>query len=225
MGCLFFIIIIGVMVFTTKILTSIGVDESTASIFGFIALVATVVGLIVWSKKEEEKEIHEKQELHNKEYDRKRKMLTDYNMPIDCKRFRHASGYAKIPNGRWVNLWKDGEYLNLLTDKGGVEKHRIPLSDISFYSIKGDVRQETETTGGDATVAETVMAEGMLGTAAAMRRNQVIQNIETIDERKTIINAIIDGKSSFMFFEGAELYNYLLESLPEKEQSFVAMNK
>lgn len=42
-------------------------------------------------------------------------------------------------------------------------------------------------------------------------------------EKRTIINADIDGKNCFIFFKKGDLYNYLLEHLPEKEQSFVAM--
>lgn len=213
MGCLIVIIIIGLM------LLGMGVN-GWVIVLGISALL--IISLIVCKneeiKEKEEKELKEKQEKEAKE-----QLLIDYSLPIDCKRFRHAGGYNKFPNGRWLYVWRDDKHLNLLSNKESIEKHQISLSNINFYSVKGDVRQETETKGGNATVGETMMAEGLLGTAAAMRKNQAVQNIKTIDERKTIINATIDGKNSFIFFEGADLYKYLLEQIPEKEQSFVAM--
>jgi len=185
-----------------------------------IALLA--YGIYMDTKKEKER-LDEKNRSLDIDNWKKRSLQEQYGLPIDCLDFQYLSGYNKISEKGIVNIWIKEEALNFLSKNRA--KYQIPLSDINFYSTKGDIRQEVENVGGDATLGETIMAEGMLGTAAAMRRNQVIQNIETIDERKTIINATIDGEISFIFFEGAELYNYLLESLPEKEQSFVAMNK
>ncbi|MDR7856059.1 hypothetical protein [Tissierella sp.] len=104
-------------------------------------------------------------------------------------------------------------------------KKTIPIKDIHFYAIKGDLKQEMEDRNKPKSNIDTMMAENLLGTAAAMKQNQVLQNIKTIDERKVIIKAMIGNKNTYIFFEGAGLYNYLLENLPEKEQSFVAMNR
>lgn len=225
MGCLLLIVLVILVGILAGFLIELGVDESIAGTTSIAIFVMVIVGLLVWADKDEQKREEENRILKVIERDKKQKLLKKYGLPIDCKRFRHAGGYNKFPNGRWLYVWKENSCLSFLSDGEMIEKHKIPLSDINFYSIKGDIRQETETTGGKATLGETVMAEGLLGTAAAMKKNQVIQNIKTIDERKTIINVDMDNEDSFIFFEGAGLYDYLLENIPGKEQSFVAMNK
>ena len=122
------------------------------------------------SFKNDEKEA-EKKERELKESKHKEDLNQTYGLPLNCPNYQYLGGYD---------------------DR---EKYTIQLSDINFYSVKGNVRQEVETTGGDASLGET------------------------------IINAMIDDGIKFIFFEGAKLYNYLLEYLPEKEQSFVVMNK
>lgn len=219
MGCLFFII---AFVLFYTVLSMAGIESFWGTI-AFMVIAAFVI--ILWEKSKTEKEESVKNEILKKENDYKNELYRKYRLPVDCVKYKHAGGYSKFPNGRWVHVWRENDFLNLLSNKEEIEKHQIPLSDIKFYSVKGDVRQETETTGGNATVAETVMAEGLLGTAAAIKKNQPQQTTKTIDERKTIINATIELENKFIFFEGADLYNYLLENIPEKEQSFVAMNK
>lgn len=146
--------------------------------------------------------------------------LSSHNAPSDCKRFSYLSGYPYLKGPCNLYVWRDDEYLNLLSE---TEKHKIPLNGIKYYAIKGDIRQETENKGKGLSITDTMVTEGLFGTAAAMKRNQVTPQIKTIDERRTIINADIEGKNCFIFFKKGDLYNYLLEHLPEKEQSFVAM--
>lgn len=181
-------------------------------------------GIYIDKKKLKQKLDSEFKEIQN-ENKKKQSLLEQYDMPIDCPTYQYLSGYNGIPNKSTASVWIKENILNILSNDESRQKYQIHINSINFYSIKGDVRQETETTGGDMTVGETVIAEGLLGTAAAMKKNQVIQNIKTIDERKTIINVNINDENNFIFFEGAELYHYLLENIPEKEQSFVSMNK
>jgi hypothetical protein len=198
---------------------------------GFFWTVAFFIGIIftIWGVHIERRNAGEKirEENHKKEKENsiKQSLLETYGLPIDCPSFQYLNGYSSIPNKASVNIWVGENSLNLLINGEDIQKYQVPIDNINFYSVKGDMKQEMETKGGNMSVGGTVIAEGMLGTAAAMKKNQVVQNIKTIDERKTIINAIVDGKNSFIFFDGADLYNYLLENLPEKEQSFVAMNK
>lgn len=193
----------------------------------FIAWASGII-FVIWGirielRKEKYKSIQQRESIIQ-ENQKKQTLLEEYGLPIDCTPYKYLSGYNNIMGKNQMYVWVEDDDLNLLTSEGR-SKYQIPLEDINFYAIKGDVKQETETKGGDATLGETIIAEGLFGTAAAMKRNQVSQEVKIIDERKTIINIDIDGKVNFIFFEGAGLYNYLLENLPEKEQSFVAMNK
>lgn len=191
--------------------------------------IATGIIFVIWAElitkrkiKDQQSVENEKQRVVNKE---KESLLENYGLPMNCPKYKYLSGHDKISNKYKIHVWVKKDILNLLVGNEDKQKYQIHLSDINFYSIKGDIRQEVENKGEDMTVAETIVAEGMFGTAAAMKRNQVVQDIKNIDERKTIINAIVDGKNSFIFFEGPDLYNYLLETIPEKEQSFVVMSK
>lgn len=221
-GCLAIIISIFAFGYVYTILQEIGIDSAGLAFF-LVALIPIIIFITYQiNKGKEQDKIREKQ---NEEAQERERLLEQYGMPLDCNRFRHLGGYNKFPNGRWLHIWKDSNYLNFLSLIEPIEKSQISLIDIHFYTIKGDVKQEVKNTGGNATLAETVIAEGMLGTAAAMKKNQVIQTSETIDERKTIIHAKVADKDSYLFFQGPELYNYLLDRLPEKEQTFVAMSR
>lgn len=203
--------------------TYVNYDIVTA-IFWISGVAFFIFGIYVENKKQKQKLDKENTRT---EYENKKKqfLLEQYDLPIDCPTYQYLSGYNGIPNKSTVNVWVKENILNILSGDENKQRYQIPINSIKFYSIKGDMRQETETTGGDMTLGEMVVAEGLLGTAAAMKKNQVLQDTKTIDERKTIINATIEGENKFIFFEGAELYNYLLETIPGKEQSFVAMNK
>jgi hypothetical protein len=160
----------------------------------------------------EQKKIDEEQRIKN--------FLKSNNAPLDCKWFSYISGHPYLKGPCNLYVWRDDESLNLLSE---TETHKIPLDAIKYYSIKGDIRQETEYKGKGMSTTDTMITEGLFGTAAAMKRNQATPIIKTIDERRTIINADIEGKNCFIFFKKGDLYNYLLEHLPEKEQSFVTM--
>lgn len=157
---------------------------------------------------------------------KKQNIQNTYGVPIDkIQTSKYFKGLKDIPENSTINVWIKDNMLNLMRDGETTISHQIQLENINFYTIKGDVKQELETKGGNQSVAGTMITEGLFGTAAAMKKNQPTQNLKTIDERKTIINATIDGKDTFIFFEGADLYNYLLENIPEKEQSFIAIQK
>lgn len=67
----------------------------------------------------------------------------------------------------------------------------------------------------------TMITEGIFGTAAAMKRERHI--VVNKDNSRTIIKANISKKDCFILFEKSDLYYYLLDEIPEKEQSFVSM--
>lgn len=168
-----------------------------------------------------DKSYREKEE----EFKKEQELNTKYGLPRERKEFEYLKGLDGIPNENMLNVWIGEKDLCILLNSDEITNYQIPFTDINFYSIKGDLKQELGATGKKNSDIETMMTEGMLGTAVAMKKNQTAQSLITIDERRTIINAIIDGKNSYIFFRGSDLYNYLLENLPEKEQSFVAMNK
>lgn len=157
--------------------------------FGFVGTIPTdyfyyvwyAIGivLIVWGSNISKRKLKDQQSVENEKQRvaniEKESLLEDYGLPINCPKYKYLSGHDKISNKDKIHVWVKKDTLNLLVGKENKQKHQIPLSDINFYSIKGDIRQEVENKGGDMTVAETIVAEGMLGTAAAMKRNQVVQ--------------------------------------------------
>lgn len=207
------------------VLNSALIKETTNGIviIGFnVLIVIFIIAIARMSKKDKQRE---QERILDKKKNTDEHLLNTYGLPIDCPSFKYLNGYSKISDKALVNAWVSTSKLNLLVQGNEIQKYEIPLENINFYTVKGDISQEMETKGGNLSVGETMMTEGLFGTATAMKRNQVVQNIKTIDQRKTIINAIVDEKNSFIFFEGAELYNYLLENIPEKEQTFITMNK
>lgn len=225
MGCLTLIFFIFLIVFLFNVLIGMGINEDVAGYLSIIVITGIIIYFVVQSKDREKKKQENEEQLKEGEKAKRRYLSVNYGLPIECKRFVYWSGYDKFPKGEELYVWKETEFLSFLSDKGIGEKHQILLADINYFSIKGDIRQETQNKGGDLSVGETIITEGLLGTAAAIKGNQITQETKTIDERKTIINAIINDKNTFIFFEGADLYRYLLETFPEKEQSFVAMNR
>ena len=145
-------------------------------------------------------------------------------LPENSKTYKYIRGFPAISNNSDVIIWNDSEKLYIFHDENR-DNIEISLNDINYYAIKGDLGQEFISNGKKVSAIDSAITEGIFGTAAAMKQNQSAPIIKNIDERKTIINATVNKKETFIFFEGAELYNYLLENIPEKEQSFVAMSK
>lgn len=162
--------------------------------------------------------------IKENEYGHKKLLQDHFGLPIDSPQFKYIKGHNFITNDSDVSVWHDNGFLNILyNNEVDAQKYTIPLSDVNYFAVKGDIKQESELHGGNATIGQTMLAENLFGTAAAIKASQAIQSLKTIDQRKTIINYSVDGQERFMFFEGAELYSYLLQEVPEKEQSFVVM--
>ncbi len=185
-----------------------------------------MVAALVYSSEIKNKKEEEKERLDNDEKNKANKRYSEYGCPQNSNQFTYLSGLPGITETYSIFVWRDNCFLNFLIDSSLVHKIQIPLTDIRYFSLKGDLRQETELIGEirRMTTGEFVIAEGLFGAAATINRNnQTISNIKNIDERKTIINATINGKDRFIVFETGALYNYLLEQIPEKEQLFVNM--
>lgn len=99
----------------------------------------------------------------------------------------------------------------------------VECDNILFFTIKGSTKTNTRILGSDTGAINTMITEGILGTAAAMKNIQPISNIHTIDERHTILKVKINNSDTFIVFQKGDLYDYLLERIPEKEQSFIEM--
>lgn len=174
-----------------------------------ILLAVFIIGNII---NDDQRKINQKRAMED--------FLKSNDAPQDCKWFSYISGYPNLKVPCNLFIWRDDDFLYLLSE---TKRHKIPLNEIDYYAIKGDIRQETGHKGKGVSLSDTMITEGLFGTAAAMKRNQEIPQIKIVDERRTIINANIDDKNCFIFFKTGDLYNYLLEQLPEKEQSFVTM--
>lgn len=151
--------------------------------------------------------------------------LEKHGFPPESKLFNYISGIPGYKQAQALFVTADNTGLKFLDENDNM--FILPISDINFYSIKGDLKTVTEFVGGKSQgVGTTMVTEGLFGTAAAMKGNkQPLSNVKTVDERRTIINADIDGENTFIFFNKGDLYNYLLERIPQKEQSFLTMQK
>jgi len=160
-----------------------------------------------------------KAKANQKEY------LEKHGFFSESRPFNYISGIPGYQQKQALFVMADNNSLKFLDKNDNM--FTLPISDVNFYSIKGDLKTITEFVGGKKQgVGTTMVTEGVFGTAAAMKGNkQPLSNVKTVDERRTIINADIDGENTFVFFHKGDLYNYLLERIPQKEQSFLTMQK
>ncbi len=188
-------------------------------VFWITIIVSVVFGMIFVidkGKKEDERAKATKDE---------QKYLQEHGCVSDTGLFQYISGLFGYAHEQTLYVWTKDDNIYFL-DKNN-NKFTLPMENVNFYSIKGDMKTETEFTGGSSqSVGTTMVTEGLFGTAAAMKGNkQPLANVKTVDDRRTIINADINGINTFIFFHRGELYNYLLERMPAKEQSFLSMQK
>jgi hypothetical protein len=178
-----------------------------------------IIGLRSLSEKEKKERERIKAMQDQKEY------LKEHGFPPESKPFNYISGIPGYKQAQALFVTADNTGLKFLDENDNM--FILPISDVNFYSIKGDLKTVTEFVGGKSQgVGTTMVTEGVFGTAAAMKGNkQPLSNVKTVDERRTIINADIDGENTFVFFHKGDLYNYLLERIPQKEQSFMTMQK
>lgn len=149
--------------------------------------------------------------------------LKSYGAPKDCNQFVFMSGIQDYQDGSILHVWKNDEGLNLLDDFR--IKYLIPIENIFFFTIKGDIKYQTEPDNHNKTgMTNTMINEALFGTAAAMKKGQQpALKVITEDERFTIIKAKINENDSFILFYKSDLYYYLLKQIPEKERSFISM--
>jgi len=184
-----------------------------AFMISFVVVSVLLVPLVISNNKNHEKSLFQEQGRTS--------FFRKHGVPSQCGQFTYFSGHPKLSGKQSLYLWIQQEYLNMLPVKEYTAKYQIPIKEIISFTTKGDLKLETEIEGNDSSIIGTMVAEELFGTAAAMRANQKIPKIINVDERKTIINARIDGENKFILFEKADVYNYLLENIPEKEISFV----
>ncbi len=127
-----------------------------------IAVIIPVSIFINKNKKDEEREKEAKDRLN---------YLQKHNCPSECKSFNYISGISVYPQKQPLFVWTENKNLYFL-DNNDV-KFALPVSDIDFYSIKGDMKTGTEFIGGNnKSVGGTMITEGLFGTAAAMKNNK-----------------------------------------------------
>lgn len=171
----------------------------TMVVFWLIVSIFIVIVITINTKKEKKEEDE-------------RNLKSKNDIPCETKKYKCIRGLKYINENDIVFVWIKQDDMCVFSERNDV-KIEIPFLSINYYTVKGNLTQELEKktiTGFDSGIS-------------AM--NKLSPDIKTIDERKTIINATIENKNVFIFFEGADLYDYLLENIPEKEQSFVAMSK
>lgn len=185
--------------------------------FAISLVLAIVIGIVVIIQE------NNRQLIKNECEEKRELFFLKHQVPRHCKQFEYFGGYSNLSERQSLYLWVEHGFMNILPMKVDAIKYQIPIKDIVSFSTKGDLRLETEIEGNDPSLIGTMIAEQLFGTAAAIKSNQQIPKIKNVDERKTIINANIDGESKFIIFEKADVYNYLLETIPEKELSYVSM--
>lgn len=180
----------------------------------FIALFVGLCALIVWAYYEKYKDW--RQPFVDKQ--NTLILLQKYGCSHD-KKFIYISGIPGFPEHDYLWIWKDKDILKV--QSSSEKTANIPIKDIIFYSLKGDLRADTQFIKSKNSTGGTSIVEGLLGTAAAMRNAQTMSKTVSIDERRTIVKVILDGVDRFIVFERGDLYNFLLEIIPEKEESLL----
>ena len=184
--------------------------------FGIILLLIVVTSLIIWALYEKYKLWREPIDKLNSEIN----FLKQYGCPYS-QPYIYASGFPDVAGRKDMWAWKDNDELKFLQGTGEIKI--IHCEDVLFFTVRGGLKTNTQNTNRNSGTLYTSLTEGLFGTAAAMKNSQIISNVYTFDERHTILKVKIDNSVKFIVFEKGDLYNYLLEQIPEKEQSFVEM--
>ena len=101
----------------------------------------------------------------------------------------------------------------------------IPVSDIQYFAKEGDVQYTSKISGGGgggSSISGAIIGGLIAGDAGAIiGSRQKIEEIktetQTFDSRKTVIRFYKDSEIRSWTFDGFEVYNYLLKTIPEKD--------
>lgn len=195
------------------------------SIIGAVATPFVIVALSYVDYMKKRKHRKKQEELYELERQKANNRFRIFGCPTDIDEYKYIRGYKFIPDSTWLYVWISENKMIFLEDGVHSKKYDLSIGNINYYTLKGDLKQITRLVGGNSSPIWTSMLEESMGTAVAMQDNQVVPVIQNVDDRMTIINATIEKEDSFIFFEDGNLYEYLLQNIPQKEQSFVAMNK
>ena len=143
--------------------------------------------------------------------------------------------------GKKSYIWIDDDCLYLCSyfdeefdEKDKIEKTVIPIKDILYYHLYGEVYNKTiiEGGGGGGTSISGAVIGGLIaggaGAIIGSRKevNPITTRSEKIDNRGIVVEFYYKKKLSHMSLRQWDLtYEFFLKQLPEKEMNFVVNNK
>lgn len=187
-------------------------------IFILIIFVIVVMALIAYDPEKGRL----KRELESLESNNLERFMMEHQIPYYSPKYTYLSGIdGEIDKDSFVFV--NGSGLNIILYKENTMGYKIPIDDIHFYTIKGDITQDMiKKDGQPVSTAGAFLTFGAMGAVIANQRNAALDpKLNITDQRITIIKANLNGKETFIVFDKPDLYNYLIKALPQKEQSFI----
>lgn len=197
-----------------------------------VVLIFIIVVLIAMSSSESNKKSEEfkKDQEEVRIMKKKLEQIRTNNKIPENQVILYKYGHPLITKNRFnAFIWRDKDNL-FFHDKGlrnNIGKFAIPIKDIEYFTIRGEVGNETRITGGQisgggSSVKGAVVGGILAGGAGAIIgsrkpiKNESIKS-ETImkDNRETFLNFFIDGIKYSMFFN-YKGYLLLQTIIPEK---------
>lgn len=243
-GCIAYLIIFGIIIsFIINVY------------FGILVLFMSIIFTIYSINDNKRKKIKEKEEFDKKmklRYKQEEEYMINNGIikngvTLPWHYCRYLGGHPLIDKstnvlGKKCYTWLDKDYLYLCSyfdkefdEKNEIEKTSIPIKNILYYHLYGEVYNKTiiEGGGGGGTSIGGAIIGGLIaGEAGAIIGSRkevdpITTRNEIIDKRKIIVEFYYNSKLSRMVLGQWDLtYELLfLKELPEKEMNFVINNK
>lgn len=204
----------------------------------FTVALLLIAGTVIYYINQREKTKRLSEELSKKNEERKlalKKIREKYNVPVNYRNVRYKHGHPSIQKDNFdAYIWTDNEILYIVdkTIDFNIGKIEIPLKDIEYYDVRGEVHRETkisggETVGGGTSIGGAIAggliageAGAIIGSRKKVKSQPIVSKTITHDERETFLNFFINDKGYTIFFD-SKAYNSLFDIIPNKSYTSI----
>ncbi|NBI06620.1 SHOCT domain-containing protein [Senegalia massiliensis] len=209
----------------------------SSPIIGIVSLVLFIIILITYGmatdkkrmeKMKEEQRIQE--EKKEKEEQRLKVLMEKYEVPEETKSIKYKHGHPLIDKKNFhLKTWVTEDNLCLFDKtEGGVGKIVIPLDDIEYFNMRGEVYRENKISGGGVSgggtsvggaVAGGLIAGGVgavVGSRKSVKGDPIKSETITHDNREVLLRINLDSKKYDIIFNN-NAYQSLKELIPDKD--------
>lgn len=196
-----------------------------------LGMVVMVIIITVWVMVPSSKQRKEREELILKNNAIRQAHLQKYNIPTDAHKVTMFNDFTES-NGTSCYLWIDRNILKIIPNEHSTNAsniQQINISNIKYFTHKGDFYTETKVSGGGGggSSLKGAVIGGVIagGAGAVIGSRKKIGPIKTenkvVDKRKTIVEyRTVQNPKKFIFLN-SETYNVLMKEIPQKERNLI----